>query len=396
MKILMVNKFLYPNGGSETYIFKLGEYLKSIGHQVEYFGMEHQGRCVENSAGQYTSDMDFHSGSIFSKITYPVKTVYSKEAKKKMGIVLKDFQPDVVHLNNFNFQLTPSIILAVKEYEKRADKKVKIIYTSHDYQLICPNHMMYNSQDEVCEGCIGGKFINCAKGKCIHSSTAKSAVGAVEAYYWNSKGVYNYIDKIICPSAFMKSKLDTNPIFKDKTVVFHNFVEKVDKADVEKEDYVLYFGRFSHEKGIDTIVNARDINFVLAGSGYLEDYINGFEHIKNIGFKSGKELEMLIRKAKCSVYPSIWYENCPFSVMESIMYGTPVIGADIGGIPELIENGKTGVLFESGSCEAFAQAIKSIINDDQKIKEMQKNCFEAQFDTVEQYTDKYLKLLEEI
>ncbi len=395
MKILIVNKFLHPNGGSETYIFKIGEYLKSIGHQVEYFGMEHQGRCVSNSAQQYTDDMDFHGGNVLTKITYPVKTIYSKEAKQKMNIVLNDFQPDAVHLNNFNFQLTPSVILAVKEYEKKSGRKVKIIYTAHDYQLICPNHMMY-SEDAICQKCTEGKFINCLKGKCIHSSTAKSAVGALEGYYWKAKGVYEYIDKIICPSRFMKSKLDTNPVFRDKTVVLHNFIEKPEKLDVKKENYVLYFGRFSHEKGINIIAQAKDIPFVCAGSGPLEDYLNKFSHIKNVGFKSDSELEMLIRKAKCSVYPSIWYENCPFSVMESIMYGTPVVGADIGGIPELIDDSQTGILFESGNALAFAKAIKSLITDDEKLNQMQQNCLKKHFDTVEQYTQKYLKLIEEI
>ena len=81
MKILLINKFLYPNGGSETYIFKLGEYLKSHGHEVQYFGMEHEGRIVGNRVGAYTSDMDFHGGSKLSKLLYPIKTIYSAEAR---------------------------------------------------------------------------------------------------------------------------------------------------------------------------------------------------------------------------------------------------------------------------------------------------------------------------
>ena len=137
MKILMVNKFLYPNGGSETYMFKLGAYLKSIGHEVEYFGMEHEGRCVSNSLGLYTETMDFHNSSAFKKIKLSLKTIYSKEAKDKMLAVLENFKPDVVHLNNFNFQLTPSIIYAVKE------KGIALVETVHDCQIACPNHRMY-------------------------------------------------------------------------------------------------------------------------------------------------------------------------------------------------------------------------------------------------------------
>ena len=114
MKILMVNKFLYPNGGSETYIFKLGEYLIQQGHEVQYFGMEHKGRCVGNAINAYTSDMDFHNTFKLKKLIYSIKTIYSIEARKKIRLVLDDFKPDIVHLNNFNYQLTPSIILEIK------------------------------------------------------------------------------------------------------------------------------------------------------------------------------------------------------------------------------------------------------------------------------------------
>lgn len=389
MKILMVNKFLYPNGGSETYIFKLGEQLRALGHEVQYFGMEHEGRCVENHAQQYTSDMDFHGGSILGKFTYPIKTIYSREAKRKMKIVLNDFQPDVIHINNFNYQLTPSIIYAAQNYKKSAGKPVKIIFTAHDYQLVCPNHMMFDMNGNTCEDCIGGKFVNCAKKNCIHASKAKSIIGTAEATLYKKLGTYKYIDTIICCSEFLKRRIDTNPVFAGKTIAMHNFIDSVPEKEAAKEDYVLYFGRYSKEKGVQTILDAKNTRFICAGSGELEDEINAAEHIKNIGFKSGEELEDLIRRAKCSVYPSIWYENCPFSVMESIMYGTPVVGADIGGIPELVENGKTGVLFKSGDTAGFEAAIKTACDN---AEEMSKNCFNASFDTVESYCDKLIEI----
>ena len=168
MKILMINKFLHPNGGSETYIFKLGAYLQSMGHEVQYFGMEHEGRCVGNRVNAYTSDMDFHGGSKLSKLTYPLKTIYSSEARKKLRLVLEDFQPEVCHLNNFNYQLTPSILLEIAKWKKEGHP-CRVIFTAHDYQLVCPNHMCNNpNTGENCEKCLGGHFGNCTKGKCIH------------------------------------------------------------------------------------------------------------------------------------------------------------------------------------------------------------------------------------
>lgn len=390
MKILMVNKFLYPNGGSETYIFRLGEQLQKMGHEVQYFGMEHEGRCVGNNAGQYTQVMDFHTSSALKKLSYPIKTIYSGDAKSKMKIVLNDFQPDAVHLNNFNYQLTPSIISAVREYEKKAGKTVKIIYTAHDYQLICPNHMLYND-NKICEKCIGGNFIECTKGRCIHSSLAKSLIGSLEGYFWKMKKVYKNIDTVICPTEFMKNKLDTNPIFKGKTVTLLNFVQPKKAEPEPKEDYVLYFGRFDEEKGVRLFEKLRDIKLVCAGSGNLEEYIDSLPNTENVGFKTGDELESLIKKAVCTVYPSVWYENCPFSVMESIILGTPVVGADTGGIPELIDNGKTGLLFETNNAEDFENKIKQLLNNSALAEEMSRNCLNKKFDTAEEYAEKIIR-----
>lgn len=390
MKVLMINKFLHPNGGSETYIFKLGDYLKSNGHEVEYFGMEHEGRCVGNSVNAYTSDMDFHGGSIFSKLTYPLKTIYSREARIQIRKVLDSFKPDVCHINNFNYQLTPSIILEIKKWNKNC----RIVFTAHDYQLVCPNHMCNNpNTHQNCEKCLGGHFLNCTKGKCIHGSTAKSFIGTLEASFWKINGVYKHIDKIICCSYFLKSKMDSNPIFASKTVGLHNFIDKPEWKDTEKKDYILYFGRFSEEKGIGTLIQAAkelpEYQFIFAGTGPLADEISKVPNIKNVGFKTGLELETLIREAKFSIYPSEWYENCPFSVMESQMYGTPVLGANIGGIPELIQVGKTGELFESGNKEELKNKIKEMFA---KADEYSKNCQYVEYDNTAAYVEKLMKI----
>ena len=397
MRILIVNKFLYPNGGSETYIFKLGEYLLTQGHEVQYFGMEHEGRCVGNAVNAYTSNMDFHGGSKLRKITYPIKTIYSIDARRKIRLVLDDFQPEVVHLNNFTYQLTPSIILEVVKWRKEKGCTCKIIFTAHDYNLICPNHMLNNPiTHKNCEKCIGGHFLNCIQGKCIHGSVMRSVVGTMEAFYWNIRQTYRHIDTVICCSQFMKTKMDTNELFREKTIVLHNFTNRVEQKEVEKKEYVIYFGRFSEEKGINTLIEVckmlPDIPFIFAGTGPLENRIQGVSNIRNMGFQSGESLEQLIREAKFSVYPSEWYENCPFSVMESQMYGTPVLGADIGGIPELIKVGETGDLFKSGDREDLRQKIQDLWNDTEKVMIYSENCKHISFDDIEHYYKKIMKI----
>ena len=407
MKVLMVNKFLYPNGGSETYMFELGKYLEEKGHDVQYFGMEHPGRCVGNAVNAYTSTIDFHTSSGISKIRYALKTVYSVEARKKIRLVLDSFQPDVVHLNNFNYQLTPSMIVEIVLWEKESGHSCRIVYTAHDFQLICPNHQLFNpNQVKVCEKCIGSgklRFINCVKGKCIHASGIRSLLGFCEAYYWNARKIYRYLDAIICPSQFMKEKLDTDPILSKKTVFLRNFsAEKPKSISVAPMDlalperYVLYFGRFSVEKGIATLLKAAEalpnIPFVLAGNGPLRDEIAKIKNVVDVGFLSGDKLKSLIHKAEFSIIPSEWYENCPYSVIESLMLDTPVLGARIGGIPELICDGKTGELFQSGDVEELKNKIRNLWEHKERTQMYRDNCKGQAFDTVNDYVQKLIPL----
>ena len=238
--------------------------------------------------------------------------------------------------------------------------------------------------------------MNCTKGKCIHGSTAKSAIGTMEAEFWKLKGTYKYIDTMICCSEFMKSKMDSNPLFAKKTVVMHNFIDKVEWKDVQKKDYILYFGRFSEEKGIGTVIKVckelPDVQFIFAGTGSLAEMVNGVKNIKNVGFQKGEALEKLICQARFSIYPSEWYENCPFSVMESQMYGTPVLGANIGGIPELIQVGKTGELFESGNAGDLKTKIKMLWDNKELCEKYSENCKDISFDTIDEYYDKIMKV----
>ncbi len=403
MKVLIVNKFLHPNGGSETYIFNLGRQLQKMGHEVQYFGMEHEGRVVGNHAGIYTTDMDFHAGGM-RRLSYPFRIVYSGEAKRKMRRVLEDFGPDVVHLNNINFQLTPSVIYAVRAYEKKHGRKIRLVYTAHDYQWICPNHMMrIPATGGICFACRGGDYGQCARNRCIHNSRVKSLLGAIEAKYYAKRRTYGMVDVIVCPSEFMKKQLDTDPVLADKTVVMHNFIETDAEAHTGAESgeeraaggYVLYFGRFSEEKGTRTLLEAcralPEIPFVFAGTGPLEAEAERADNVENRGFVTGEELRRLIAGARFSVYPSEWYENCPFSVMESQMYGTPVLVSDLGGAPELVRAGETGELFRGGDAQELTEHILSLWNDPERCRRYSENCRHINFDTVEEYCDKIVR-----
>lgn len=161
-------------------------------------------------------------------------------------------------------------------------------------------------------------------------------------------------------------------------------------------EYVLYFGRYSEEKGIGTLIDVckemPEIRFVFAGIGPLEHKINSIKNITNVGFQTGEYLENLIRGARFSIYPSEWYENCPFSVMESQLYGTPVLGSGIGGIPELIQVGRTGELFDAGNQKELKNAITKLWHDSKLIELYHRNCRAICFDDIQTYCDKLMKI----
>ena len=311
-------------------------------------------------------------------------------------MVLDAFQPDGVHLNNIQFHLTPSIILEAHKYRADTGRTVKIIYTAHDYQLICPSHGLFDSNYAICEKCLGGNYTYCVKTKCIKNSRAKSLLGMADAYFWKWSKAYSHIDTIICCSAFLKSKQDTQERFQNKTVALHNFADKILFADVEKAGYVLEFGHLSKDKGTNTVLEAArrlpDVRFVFAGYGEAEKDIAKVKNAEFVGFKTGKELEMLIRKAAVTICPSEIYENCPFSVIESQMYGTPVIGARIGGIPELIDEGKTGELFEAGNDVDLEDKLRKILFKKDLLNQYSENCTKKSFETPDSYYQKLMKI----
>ena len=405
MKILMVNKFLYPNGGSETYMFQLGQQLEKQGHQIEYFGMQDDRNVVGNTVGGYTMNMDFH-GNLPQKLLYPFKIIYSGEARKEIRKVLLQFKPDVVHLNNFNFQLTPSIIYEIKKHH------IPIIYTAHDCQLVCPNHLCVNhTTGKTCEECLRKNTWQCTKYKCIHGSRVKSLLGSIEARLYKMLGTYRKIDVVLCPSHFMKKMLDTNQDLCGRTKVMRNFVNlrQRDQTQEQKsnehydqavsERYVLYFGRYGTEKGVETLLEAckelPKVPFRFAGKGDLEPQIQALENVTELGFVTGDDLEQLVRNAAFTICPSECYENCPFSVMESIMYETPVIGSRIGGVPELIDEGTDGLLFTSGDAADLVDKIKQLWYNEATCDAFSHHCRDAQFDTLEQYTGKLVQMYQD-
>jgi len=391
MKILIVNKFLYPRGGAETYVFKIGQYLEKQGHKVQYFGMYDEKNIAGNELGLGTASMDFRSRKP-ARLLYPFRILYSIEAKEKIKHLVKHFRPDVIHLNNINFHLTPSVI------DGAFDLGIPMVQTVHDFQMICPNHMMLDMRKKMpCDKCIAGSRWNCVINKCIHNSYIKSILGCLEGTIYRYSCSYDKVSQYICPSRFMEQMLLRDKRYRGKTIVLQNFIQRREEnITPEKQDYVLYFGRYSEEKGIKTLLEVcrklPEIQFVFAGKGPMESEVDKVENIRNVGFLTGKMLDKVISEARFVVYPSECYENCPFTIMESLAYGTPVLGADIGGIPELITNGKTGELFESKNEQDLNNRILRLWNNEDVTNQYAANCKEEKLISIEKYYEEVMKI----
>jgi glycosyltransferase involved in cell wall biosynthesis len=331
---------------------------------VEYFGMQDTQNTVGNSCGLYTGNMDFHSTGL-ERFLYPFKIIYSREAEKKIGQVLDTFQPGIVHMNNINFQLTPSIIYAVKK------RNIPLVQTVHDYQMICPNHLLYSfTESKPCDRCINGSKWNCFKHSCIHDSKIKSLLGVIEGKLYAALKTYRLVDLYICPSDFLANKLlKGSDLFKGKTFTIHNFIEK--KFTPEKVEaqvpYIVFVGRLSKEKGVELLAEAAKLlpayQFVVAGTGPDDACLKDIPNVTLKGFVGGAALTNLMANAKLLIAPSVCYENCPLSILEAHSLGVPVVTMNSGGMAELVEDGKSGALVSEPTATAVADAVKKCMDD---------------------------------
>lgn len=282
----------------------------------------------------------------------------TQEVKQKFNALLDAFKPDIVHLNNIHSQISPIVA------EIAHKRNIKVVWTLHDYKLLCPRYDCLRNDVEICELCFTDKT-QVLKNRCMKNSLLASVIAYGEAVKWNKEKLQKYTDGFICPSSFMSNKMVQGGFDPSKLHTLCNFidVEKTKRDSYEKEDYYCFIGRLSHEKGVKTLIEAASqlpYKLKIIGNGPLMDDLKQLAKGRNIefvGYQNWPEIKEIVGKARFSVIPSQWYENNPLSVIEAQCLGTPVLGARIGGIPELIEEGKSGLLFESKNVEDLKAKI---------------------------------------
>jgi glycosyltransferase involved in cell wall biosynthesis len=363
MKILLVNKFLYPKGGDAAAVRNTGGLLEASGHEVIYWGMKHPSNPPYAHEKYFVDNVDYDNpGNLLRRIGMAVNILYSFEARAKIGQLLEADRPDIAHLNNFAHQISPSILDALKRYA------VPAVMTMHDYKLACPSYSML-AHGRPCQRCSGGAYYRCFLNGCVKGSRAKSLINTLEMYlHHDMLKIYDNVGIFIAPSVFMKKKLEEMG-FRKRIEYLPNFISARDytpRYDC-KDRSIVYLGRLSGEKGLFTLVEAMKkvpgVSLKVIGEGPLRECLearardDGLPSVKFLGYMRGDALKDEMAASMFMVLPSECYENNPISVLEAFASGKPVIGARTGGIPELVKDGETGLTFEPGDPADLAAKI---------------------------------------
>lgn len=378
MRILLANTYHYYRGGASAYTLSLAELLKAHGHEVFHFAMQHPESLPCPETQQYWPDYIEYPELLQNKSPANIRrvlkrTIHSKEALEGIRSLIHDKGPfDIIHLNNILHHLTPSILYPLEQAQ------IPIVWTLHDYSLICPNTNFVNDRTgELCKKCQNGglSLLNAPLNRCKKGSFAASLIAAYEAWIHRIRKVTDKVDLFISPSQFLVDKFTEAGFDRNRFRVLPNFVNIRENKNRKPSGYALYAGRLTPEKGVELLIKVwREIpakfTLKIAGSGPIENQVKEAEaktpNIEFLGFVAPDELRNIRLGADFVVVPSICWDNFPYSVLESLADGVPVIGSEIGGIPEMIENDRNGLLFAPGNPVDLRDKIMMLFKDSKK------------------------------
>lgn len=388
LNVLHMNKFHYLRGGSERVYFGTADILRRYGHRAIYFSMSHTHNLPCDTSDYFMPDVDLntHNRNPVTQLKIALRVLYSSESKRRLAQLLDRYPIDIAHLHNIHHQISPSVIHELRR------RNIPIVMTLHDYKMVCSSYSLF-ANERPCEACSGKKYFKAVSRHCTKDSYAKTFLAAVEMYLHHKLlDIYDAVDAFISPSLFLKNKLGEMG-FRKRIIHLPNFVVRFEEGeegiDGDREEISLvYFGRLSQEKGLLTLLKAvkllQDneavtVKVTIIGEGplkgTLKKNIEG-EKIRNIqfpGYMKDEALYREIKRSKIAILPSEWYENNPISVLEAFALGKPVIGSNIGGIPELIKNNITGLIFEPGDARDLAEKIQYAADNPEKIVAMGEN-----------------------
>lgn len=360
-RLLAINNYYYRRGGAESIFLDHIKMFEAIGWEVAPFAMQHPYNLPSQWSEHFVAEIEYgRDSNALTKFKQAAKIIYSREARRNVTALIERARPTIAHAHNVYHHLSPSVFSALKQ------AGVPTVMTAHDLKLACPAYKML-THGSICEKCRGGRIHNVVVNRCVKDSLTLSGLILVETLTHRGLGLYrDTLDRIVMPSRFYLTKLIEWGWRPEQLVYVPNFVEATDvPSDWEEDDYFVYAGRLAPEKGLATLIRAAalsDLKVVIAGSGPEEGALKRLAFdlgadVTFAGYVDGPALQRLIGQAKALVLPSEWYENAPVSVLEAYALGTPVIGASIGGIPELIREDETGFSAVSGDVEDLARTM---------------------------------------
>ena len=363
LSVLSLNNYFYLRGGSERVFFEEMRLLEKNGHFIIPFSRNHPENFPNKFNKYFPDDLNLKKTSLKTV----KEIIYSNETKNKLKYLLEKKPVHIAHAHNIYGRLTTSVLDVLYEYE------VPTVLTLHDYKIICPNYQLF-SKGKLCEACKPHKYYMALIKKCVHDNLAYSLIYSLESYFnFYTKRYIQKINKFIAVSKFIMNKFIEFGVPANKLIYIPNFIDSEKYTpNFSPGNYFLYFGRISKEKGLNTLIkafeklNSNSVRLVIAGTGPLLNFLvrrvedAGIKNIQFTGYLHGNRLQEIIQQAKCIIVPSEWYENCPMSVLEALALGKPVIGADIGGISELIDSDQDGLLFKSGDVNDLSSKIESL------------------------------------
>ncbi len=367
MRVLMVNKFLYPKGGAEAYMTQLARLLEGLGIESTYFGMRDNRNAAFATAPFFPSGVDFeHPSGITGRARVAGRMIWSREARSGMEALLRAERVGVAHLHNIYHQLSPSILPPLR------DAGVPVVMTVHDYKLVCPVYTL-TSHGEYCERCVGGHFRHVVQRRCNRGSLTGSALVGLESWVHRTRGAWDSVGRFITPSSYMRDKLIDGGYPADRIEVIRNAVD----LDVPVREFhpggdLLYAGRLSHEKGLGILLRAAGragLPLRIAGDGPERQALEGLARdlgssVAFLGHLDRRRLQEEVAACRALVLPSTWPENCPMVILEAMAMGKPVVASRVGGVPELVRDGHEGLLVEQGSIDELQDALERVAGDD--------------------------------
>ena len=383
MRILLVNYRYFISGGPEKYMFNIKKMLEDNGHEVIPFSI-HSNKNVETEYSKYfVEPIGSRNATYFEECKKTprviwqmlTRSIYSVEVEKAIRREIAEVNPDLVYIIHFVNKLSPSVITGAKKAGK------PVVLRLSDYFLLCPRFDFLHDK-KPCEECLKKGYRTCIQRRCVKGSLFASAVRVLSMKIHSLLDVYKDVDAFITPSRFLRGKLIENGFDGDKITCIPTFTaSKSEVGEPKVGDYGLYFGRISEEKGVETVVRAfeklPDHRVLIMGDDTTEEakrlmaYVREKDlcNIEFTGFKSGVEMEEIIKGARYTLIPSVWYDNLPNTALESFQYSKPVIASNIGSLPELVLDGVNGFLFEAGNAEDLRRKVL-LLSEEETVAKM--------------------------